>query len=213
MSEGALEFFEPMTISSDTLSINFDFDDYLAMKLVQQRNLELFDEIGESNSGWIVRSILQINRMDAGIPPKERIPIKLFISSQGGDVFSGLSIIDVIKNSITPVYTINMSYWYSMAILIGISGHKRYASKNASFLIHDGSSFVYDSSSKAHDYIQFDLKIQERMKKHVLENTNISTKRYNKKAREEWYFFSDEAKEMGVIDGIIGEDLTIEQII
>ena len=208
-----LKIFSPTDFESDTLSVNIDLDDYFALKQWQSRILDLNDRIDEVSASSIVGTIIYINMLDKGIPVEDRVPIKLFISSEGGDVMDGFSIIDAIQNSITPIYIINRSYQYSMAALIGVVGHKRYATKNATFLFHDGTMFIGDSSGKAHDFLKFDLQIKDRIKELVLSHTNITSRTYNKKVREEWYFFADEAKRLGVIDGIIGEDVTLEEII
>ena len=208
-----MELFKPVEFSSESLSLNVDVDDYFYIKQWQQRMCMVDGDIDYLTIGSLLQSIIQINMEDKHLPVEERIPIKIFLSSNGGDVFDGFALIDAIQMSTTPVYTINMSHWYSMETVIGLSGHKRFATKNSSFLIHDGMTIIGDSSSKVHDYMKFDAQIQERIKRIILDNTNITAKTYNKRSREEWYFFAEEAKKLGVIDGIIGEDISIEQII
>lgn len=122
-------------------------------------------------------------------------------------------LIDAIQNSKTPVYTINLGYWYSMGFLIGLSGHKRYATKNAKFLMHDGSNFIYNSSAKARDQMRFNDRVEERVKEHVLSLSNLGGDEYDAKLRVEWYMFADEAKERGFVDCIIGEDCDIDEVI
>ena len=113
----------------------------------------------------------------------------------------------------TPVYTINLGYQYSMGFLIGIAGHKRFASPNAKFLMHDGSSFVWDSGKKVQDQVEFQRKVDERIKNYVISHSNISKEDYDSKERVEWYMFADEAKELGFTDYIIGVDCDIEEIV
>lgn len=208
-----MELFKPVEFSSESLTLNVDVEDYFYIKQWQQRMCMIDGDIDYLNIGSLLQSIIQINMEDKNLPIEERIPIKIFLSSDGGDVFDGFALIDAIQTSATPIYTINMSHWYSMASVIGMCGHKRFATKNASFLIHDGTTIIGDSSNKVHDFMKFDAQIQDRLKKIILDKTNITVKTYNKKSREEWYFFADEAKKLGVIDGIIGEDISIEQII
>lgn len=180
---------------------------------LQQRKMYLTDNIYQEHVDDLIRHILQINREDAGIPVEERRPILLYCSSCGGSVDVGFELIDIIQNSITPVYTINLGYQYSMGLLIGIAGHKRFATSNAKFLLHDGSSFLWDSGAKIQDQAEFQKKLNIRIKQYVLDRTNISSKTYDKNFRKEWYMFADEAKELGLTDYIVGVDCSIEEIV
>ena len=188
-------------------------DDCFYLKDLKQRKLFIDDEICQETIFDITRHILQFNKEDRDIPIEERQPILLYISSNGGNVDDGFELIDVIENSKTPIYTINLSYQYSMAFLIGIAGHKRFATKNAKFLMHDGSQFLYSSGAKVQDQMKFQEKVEKRIKNYVLSKSNITSKEYDSKYRIEWYLFADEAKTNGFTDYIIGEDCDIDKII
>ena len=195
------------------LSENGSIEQVFYLKDLKQRKLFITSDIDQLTVEDAVHQILQFNREDAGIPVEERKPVLLYIVSNGGEVDAGFELIDVISSSITPVYTINLGYWYSMGLLIGIAGHKRYATKNAKFLMHDGSHFIYNSGAKAQDQMEFQKRVEERVKRYILDRSKISEKEYNKKLRVEWYMFSEEAKENGLIDCIVGEDCSIEEIV
>ena len=120
---------------------------------------------------------------------------------------------DVIRMSRTPVHVINLGYCYSMGFLIFLAGHRRFASENAKFLMHDGSSYVYNSTGKAKDQMLFNDRVEEKIKNYVLKYTNITEDEYDDKQRQEWYMFADEAKEKGIVDSIIGVDCDIMEIV
>ena len=183
------------------------------LKDLQQRKLFLKTDIDSFSVADIVKHIMQFNKEDAGIRAEHRRPILLYLSSHGGCVDAGFELVDAIQMSETPVYTINLGYWYSMGFFIGIAGHKRYATRNATFLMHDGSSFVIDSGAKVQDRMDFQRRLGERIKEYVLENSNVTSEEYDSKFRTEWYLFSQEAKEKGFIDFIIGEDCDINEIV
>lgn len=143
----------------------------------------------------------------------ERKPIIIYVSSNGGDVDSGFELIDVITNSKTPVYTVNLGYQYSMGFLIGLAGHKRYAMPNAKFLLHDGNNFIVDSGAKAQDRMEFNRKMETRIKEYIIAQSRLTAEEYESKYRVEWYMFSDEAKEKGFVDYIIGEDCEIDDVV
>lgn len=188
-------------------------DELFYLKDLKQRKLFLNSEIDQFTVADIVKHIMQINKEDKDIEPAERQPILLYVTSNGGEIDSGFELIDVIMNSKTPVYTINLGFQYSMGFLIGLAGHKRYATANAKFLMHDGSNFVWDSGMKAQDRMDFNKKIESRIKKYVMSRSAVTNEEYESKLRVEWYLFADEAKEKGFVDYIIGEDCDINEIV
>lgn len=203
--------------------IEFDFEGIIAdggmveemfyLQDLKQRKLFLNDGISQGSVSEVVKHILQFNCEDKTIPVENRKPVLLYVVSNGGEVDAGYELIDVIQNSKTPVYTINLGYQYSMGFLIGLAGHKRYATKNAKFLHHDGSNYVYDSGAKVQDRIRFDARVEERTKEYVLSRSNLTPEEYDAKFRVEWYMFADEAKERGFCDYIIGEDCDLDEVI
>jgi ATP-dependent Clp protease, protease subunit len=202
----------------------FDFDfeiedgavsnvwDAFFVRDLKQRKLFL-GVITEESVVDLIKFIYQFNKEDKGIEPSERQPILLYITSAGGDVEAGFAAIDAIMISKTPVYTVNVGYEYSMGFLVGLAGHKRYATRNSKYLLHDGTEAVFDSGAKARDRVAFSNKIEERIKELVLSRSKITEKEYNKNLRVEWYMHADEAKEKGFVDCIVGEDCDIDEII
>ena len=188
-------------------------EDLFYLRDLKQRKLFLNADVDQFSIADAVRHIMQINKEDQFIEPAERKPILLYLTSSGGEVESGFELIDMIMNSKTPVYTINLGYQYSMGFLIGLAGHKRFASRNARFLMHDGSNFICNSGAKAQDQMKFNEKSEERIKQYVISRSKLSPEEYDSKLRVEWYLFADEAKEKGFVDYILGEDCDINAII
>ena len=61
--------------------------------------------------------------------------------------------------------------------------------------------------------MEFCDKFDERVKQTTLDRTNITSEMYDEKSRVEWYMFADEAKSLGVVDYIIGEDCELDDVI
>ncbi len=188
-------------------------DELFYLKDLKQRKLFLNADVDQFSVFDIVKHIMQFNKEDKGIPVENRKPILLYVTSNGGEVDAGFELIDVIQSSKTPVYTINLGYQYSMGFLIGLAGHQRFAMPNAKFLMHDGSNFVYNSGAKAQDQMEFQRRIEERIKAYILSRSKITSEEYDSKLRVEWYLFADEAKEKGFVDTIIGLDCDINEIV
>ena len=116
-------------------------------------------EIESESVNELIQVIYDINEEDAKKTQVE--PIKLIINSFGGELYSGLALVDVIDNSLTPVYTICHGSAMSMALIVYAAGHHRIASKYATFMYHEAS---YGSEGKLAHHKQ-ELKETERTDK------------------------------------------------
>ena len=192
---------------------NCGLNDMFWLKDLKLRKFYLNYGIDQDGVHDIARHILQYNAEDRDIPAAERKPIIISIASNGGEVDSGFELIDIIEASKTPVYTVNLAYEYSMGFLIGLCGHKRFAMKNARFLMHDGTNFVWDSGAKAQDKMEFNKLQERRIREYVLAHSSVSPEEYDAKLRVEWYMFADDAKKKGFVDYIIGEDCDLDEVI
>lgn len=197
----------------DELAKGSPLEDRFYLQDLKQRKLTLNSDVDQFSVSEIVKHILQFNADDKEIPVEERKPILLYVCSNGGEVDSGFELIDVIIASKTPVYTINLGYQYSMGFLIGLAGHKRFAAKNAKFLMHDGSNFIYNSGAKAQDQMEFQRRVETRVKNYIIERSSLTSEEYDSKLRVEWYLFADEAKEKGFTDCIIGVDCDLDAVV
>lgn len=197
----------------DILIENGMVDDLFRLKDLRQRKLFLNADIDQYSIADIVKNIMQYNKEDHDLAINERTPIRLYITSDGGEVDAGFELIDIIASSKTPVYTINLGYQYSMGFLIGLAGHKRFAMPNAKFLMHDGSNVVYGSGTKVQDQMEFQKRVEQRVKDYILSKSKLTAQEYDSKLRVEWYLFAEEAKEKGFTDYIIGVDCEIDDVI
>ena len=196
-------------------NINSDPWEFRRMREIDDRRLYLYGEIvsvsgdcfdyaDSSIASMLVEEILNINRLDDGKPIEEREPIRLYINSPGGEPTEGFALIAAIELSKTPVYTINIGQWSSMAFLVGIAGHKRFSLPYVSFLMHDGSIFLYGSANKVKDRVAFEDRIEEKIvKPYVLKHSKMSSDTYDKLDRKEFYMLPEEALVYGFIDEII----------
>lgn len=199
-------------------NIGSTIDDWQYIKDIEARRLYLYGPISsitdavcsECSSEEIVENIIAFNRLDQGIDPKNRKPIKIYINSPGGDVNEGFAIVSAIELSKTPIYTINVGQWSSMAFLIGIAGHKRFALPYSMFLMHDGSQIVLGSSSKVKDQIDFTKRFEDEVvKKHVLKYSNMELADYDSIERVEYYMLPKDALKYKFIDEIVTDIDTI----
>ena len=192
----------------------YDYKEYLPVTEAKKRRFYLTGEIyarGDDSEpskdyygsvDFIIKEIIRINCEDMN--EEERVPILIFIDSCGGDVATVFSLIDIIKASTTPVYTINLGKWESTGFYIGIAGDKRYSLKSARFLLHEGTLGLENSVGKVEDTVDFFRRYdREVVRKHVLECGKISEEKLEKINRMENYFLAEQALEYGFVDEII----------
>lgn len=160
-------------------------------------------EIDCENVNAVIQLIYEINEEDTGKLKVE--PIKLIINSPGGELYSGLALIDVIESSQTPVYTICHGSAMSMGLVVFAAGHYRTASKYATFMYHEAS---YGAEGKLQDHKQ-ELKEADRTDKicddYLLSKTTFDKKYLAsiRKTRREWYFDVETAVKYGLVNEII----------
>ena len=124
----------------------------------------------------------------------------------------GMALVNTIQNSTTPVIGVCLGICASMAFAIFAVCHTRIATKDSSFMVHDGSVDLFDSTTKAKDFIKFNSKLEERYNKAIAEKTKFTVKELDEISPHDSWFFADELVEMDMVDGIIGKDVEMEEI-
>lgn len=205
------EMLEQMSCGSSEM-FSYGLGEMLLMNDLENRIFYLDDAVTEDIFREITMFIIKANIQDYGIPTEERLPIKLVINSPGGSVLDGVGLIDAIRTSQTPVFGVVVGYAYSMSFDIACICDFRVATPNSSFLMHDGSTGLFDSSTKLRDTMKFYDKLDERLDRMIASRTKLTMKELQDRKREECFWFADEAKDLGIIDAIIGEDISIEDV-
>ena len=151
----------------------------------------------------LVKMIMRCNREDKGKPVEERIPIKVFIDSPGGDVLALWSAIKAIEISKTPVHTINYCTCFSAAADLLAAGHKRYALPGTSAMVHSGSCMYGGTVEQAESMKKHFDKLSKKITDYFLAHTKVDQKVFKKKAPVDWYFDEQDMLDNGLIDEIV----------
>lgn len=191
---------------------NSGFADKVFENLLEERKIIINTEIDPDVVETIILQIIKFNKEDKDLPVEQRKPIVLLISSGGGDVISGLGVIDAIQNSKTPVHAVVLTMAYSMAFLIYVVCHKRYMLPNSSLLIHDGSMAMMGSANKVKDLQEFYGKLDLKLKQIVVNHSKITSREYEKNKDRELYLFPEDAAKKGLVDGVVYQDVNIDDI-
>lgn len=135
----------------------------------------------------------------------KRKPIKLYVQSYGGDIYSMWALIDIILSSKTPVHTYCTGYAMSAGFKIFLAGEKRFISKHAVLMYHQLSGWNWGKYKDLKENLD-DLKIdQEAIEDYVASRTKISKKELKKirETKKDFYIRADKAIELGVAHEVI----------
>lgn len=185
------------------------FDKLTEISDITNRNLYVVGDVTIDTGIAIETMIRFYNQIDEQlkIEKEERIPIKVWINSNGGALDAAFTTCDVIEMSRTPVITINQGTAASAAALMFLAGHRRIAFPRAYFMLHEGSAGI--GQIDAHKFQAFSdfYKIQrEQLKQIILKKTNLSEEEYDKRSKDDWWIFADEAVKLNIADEIMGQD-------
>lgn len=172
--------------------------------LEKERKIYLDMDVGDSVMG-IQRMIMRWNMEDkrSGKTKETAEPIWLYIMSYGGDLDYMWVLIDAIKTSIAPVYTVNLGVAASAASLIFVCGDKRFMTEHATVVIHEGSAQLAGDAIKVQDAADtYKLQLKQ-MKEFILAHTEIPKTQLMKKRSNDWTLNSDYCLKNKVCDQII----------
>lgn len=161
----------------------------------------------------VIKQIVEINEDDESLEKiykahnldYKKQPIKIYISSYGGDVYQILALVAVIENSKTPVHTIATGAAMSCGFILLISGHKRFGYKYCTPMYHQVSSFAMGELKSLEEDLEETKRLQKILENITLEKTKIKKEKLKKvyKSKRDWFLTASEALSYGVIDEII----------
>ena len=166
------------------ISIDFDIDDCL------------FE---------VTKQIMEYNRQDRGVPVEQRKPIRVYVMSYGGDLYQAYAFVSAVLASKTPVWTINMGVSMSAGLLILLAGHKRFAMRYSTAMIHSGSGGAQGTYEQMEEQQKNYKKLIDAMRSYIMERTNIDLKLFNKNKTKDWYITDTEQVELGIVDSIVSD--------
>lgn len=184
-------------ILEETSIINAEY-----ARLLEERKILINDIISENTIEKVVMPLLRMDNDGSGKK------ITIYINTNGGSVYDGLVLCDIIEQLKTETEVIVLGYAYSMGSIILMSGknnpnvtRKCYPFSTA--LIHGGSAYISGSSSQVKDYFKFNEKFEKRIADFIVSHTNLTEDDYVAIERYEAYMDSDEMLEKGLVDEII----------
>ena len=168
-------------------------------RLLKERIVFVTGEVNDTMADLVVAQLLFLEAED---PSKD---IQLYINSPGGQVTSGMAILDTMRHIKPDVSTICMGMAASMGALLLTAGTKgkRYALPNADAMIHQP---LGGSQGQAEDIrIQAEkiLETRERINNILVECTGQDLETIQRDTDRDKYMTAEEAKEYGLIDKVL----------
>ncbi|MBQ8806343.1 MAG: ATP-dependent Clp protease proteolytic subunit [Bacteroidaceae bacterium] len=158
----------------------------------------------------LVQHIINCNYEDKDIPVENRKPIRIIVASPGGSLEVEQTLVAIMEASATPVWCIAIGMCASAASMIYLAGHKRFATRNAYWMLHQGGCDNLEGSYQ--QIMSFMAKYQmdiEEMAEFYKSHTNFPTELIEKNLAEgDWYISIDEALENGICHEVI-TDLSV----
>ena len=113
--------------------------------------------------------------------------IRISIMSDGGDIFSGLNMMNVLERSRVKVVTIAQGSCCSAATFVFLGGSERRIGKNAYLLIHQLTTEFWGSFQDLRNEMKTSEKFMKMLKKMYMSKTEIPEEKFKKLMKKDIY--------------------------
>lgn len=167
--------------------------------LFEKRIISIDSDIDtENTSQWISK----ISLLDLKCKAK-KLPIILLVNSYGGDAYAALGMVDVIKNSVCPIYTVCIGTAQSAGALILAAGTKRFSTKNSRIMLHQHVNYEAELTRAEMEIVHAESeRLHKQMVSIWMELTGLTKARVEKLLNKDTYLTTEEAKKLHIIDEI-----------
>ncbi len=167
--------------------------------LLKSRIVFLGQEVDDQIANLLIAEILYLEAQD---PDRD---IQLYINSPGGLAYGGMAIYDVMQHVRCEVSTICVGMGMSAAamILCGGAPGKRLALPSAKIMIHQGSAGTRGAPRDMEIHLREVLSTTRRMAEIIAHHSGRPVEQVERDIDRDYYMTAGEAKEYGIIDGII----------
>jgi len=168
-------------------------------RLLKDRIIMVSGEVEDNMAGSIVAQLLFLAADD---PEKD---ITLYVNSPGGSVTAGFSIYDtmqLIKPDVSTICTGFAASWGAVLLTGGAKG-KRYALPNSEVMIHQPLGGARGQASDIQIHANWILKTRDKINRVLAHHTGQPIERIEHDSDRDNFMTAEEAKEYGLIDGII----------
>ena len=128
--------------------------------------------------------------------------IRVHIMSEGGDVYAGLNMMNVLEKSRVKVVTIAHGACCSAATFVLLGGSERRMGKNAYLLIHQISTEMWGSFNDLKHELKSTDKLMKMLKDMYLSKTKIPEAKFKSLMKKDIYLPPDKCLKYGIVSEI-----------
>lgn len=128
--------------------------------------------------------------------------IRVHIMSEGGDVYAGLNMMNVLERSRVKVVTIAQGACCSAATFVLLGGSERHIGKNAYVLIHQISTEMWGSFNDLKHELKSTDKLMKMLKDMYLSKTKIPESKFKSLMKKDIYLPPDKCLKYGIVSEI-----------
>lgn len=185
------------TVIQNTPQGERGFDIY--SRLLEDRIVFLGEQVTPDSANLVVAQLLHLESQD---PDKD---IALYVNSPGGDVYSGLGIIDTMNYIKPDVSTICVGMAASMGAMILANGAKgkRFCLPNSMVLIHQPSSGVQGQQTDIQIVAEETTYLRRHLNEMLSKVTGQPFEKIEEDTERDHYMRANEAKKYGLVDKVI----------
>lgn len=168
-------------------------------RLLRERIVFLAGPIDDNVANIVIAQLLFLEAEDS------KKDITLYINSPGGQIQSGLAIVDAMNHIKPDVATVCVGMAASMGAIILSQGKKgkRYSLPNAEVMIHQPLTGVEGQASDILITANHIVKLKEKLTRMLVDATGQDYKKIEKDKDRDFWMSSDEAKKYGIVDVIL----------
>lgn len=179
-------------------------------KLLNERTIIFNQEIDEKIVERVAIPLLDFEKDNSNDP------VTLIFATVGGSVSDGFILCNIIDQYKKPLNIIVLGYAASMGTIMLAAGSKNPNVTRKCYpftyaLLHAGSTAFSGESLTVQDTLEFNKRVDEKVKKFICSHTNVSEEEYAQHERKQWFLDADDMLKYNFVDEIIGkeEDETI----
>ena len=168
--------------------------------LLKERIIILGTPINDQIANLIVAQLLWLASED------DSKPIRMYINSPGGQVYSGMAIYDTMQQVSCPVSTVAVGFTASFGTILLTAGTKgmRYALPNATIHLHQPLGGARGQASDIAIQAQEILRLRTDLNGILSNHTGQTVERIQKDTDRDLYMTAAQARDYGLVDEVLG---------
>ena len=192
-----MSYYLPRVVETTGRGEKIDWDVY--SRLLKDRIIFIGSPINDVVANNTIAQLLFLQMED---PKKD---IQLYINSPGGSVTDGMAIYDTLNFLQCDVvtYCIGMAASMGAVLLTAGAKGKRFALPNARIMIHQPLAGMEGTSTEIQIHVKEFLKTKKRLNEILMRHTGKTLDQIEKDTDRDNFMSSQEAKDYGLIDGVL----------